>query len=279
MTTEHIEPLTQEQEDAIIAEMRAGKEAAVKAAEASIPAEVVKTPTAASERRFRAHCAACGEPFDALEMKCGFFTLSTQACPPCVEKRIQDTESRGKTIIENSSLWAIFCPEPAFRTQAEGGSTVVARLQRDCLKYDAIMAHQFGPQGLLLRGDTGKCKTRAMWRLMRKLFDEGKSIAAVTSGKFQREYQSSAGKHEANEWFDRLARADCFFLDDLGRVPWTPNTWGQFFELIDDRCKNERPFFITTNETGDSLAQMCADPVTWSPLYRRLKENCASLVL
>lgn len=223
-------------------------------------------------------CAKCGNMFQGIVMSTpGMPAIRKLVCEPCVKQHIEEEERLTKKATRSEG-WEALC-EQEFRTIEEGGNTDPARLAQDCPKIDLFIGWKFGPQGLLVRGSTGKCKTRAAWRLLRKQFADGRRIVATTSGRFAREFADAAGNHRQMEWFEPMVKADIFFLDDLGKKPWTANVWGEFFELIDERAKHGRPFIITTNEDRESLRKKCADPVTWEPLIRRLTENTKSLAL
>lgn len=274
------EPTTFAELDALV-ERRKARAAALEAEAELRAAEKAIDPVAPRVERETRICGKCDQPFDSIVFfVAGLPAIRKLYCDPCVFAH-EEAEARreGRKVPDR---WAILC-EPEFRTVDEGGSTVLARLQRDCPKLAEVTGWKFGElehrMGMLIRGDTGKCKTRAVWRMLRAQFDEHRRIFATTAGRFAREFADAAGNHRQTEWFRPMAEADIFFLDDLGKKPWTPNVWAEFFELIDDRAKNHRPFIITTNEDRDSLKTKCADPVTWAPLIRRLTENTRSVVL
>lgn len=225
-------------------------------------------------------CRTCGEPFTPFETQLLGSTIRQQHCNACAEARQAEVDrmsAKPKAGLERADEWAALCPKE-YRLDCEGGETVFARISRECPAVERIAAHR-DFRGLLVRGDTGKGKTRAVWRLLRRVFDERRSIVAMTGGEFSRGFQDAAGNHRRAEWFERIATTDVFFLDDLGRSPWTENVWGEFFEVIEARAKNGRPSLITTNEDSKSLGSKCKDPVTWQPLLRRLREHFTNIVL
>lgn len=227
-----------------------------------------------------AACRTCGATFAPFRSSLFGQEIVQLHCNECAEKRQADCDrmsAQPPEAPDRVAEWDALCPHE-YRLDSEGGATIYARLSRECPAVERIAAHS-GRKGLLVRGDTGKGKTRALWRLLRRHFDQHNTVAAVTGGEFSREFQDAAGNHRRKEWFDRMAGADAFFLDDLGRCPWTENVWGEFFELIEDRAKNDRPTYITTNEDGASLGRKCKDPVTWGPLYRRLREHFENITV
>jgi DNA-directed RNA polymerase subunit beta' len=89
--------------------------------------------------------------------------------------------------------WAALCPRE-FRTITEGGQTDVDRLTREFPKLSQVIAHDLSAgQGLIVRGKSGHGKTRSVWRLLRRAFDAGKTIRALTSGDFDRQARDAGG--------------------------------------------------------------------------------------
>lgn len=269
--------LAAEQEAEFIAEhLRRKARAAEEAAARSALVDAEKTPTAGVQRRIQAECRTCGETFQGWEMVVLGKRIWSQHCQPCTDKHEEASPTPDP---DREEAWRAACPEKEFRTTSEGGATDVRRLHRDCLHLEQITGWQYGAKGLLIRGDTGKCKTRAVWRLLRNMFDQGRTFAVLSSGRFAREAMDAQGKFTLSGWFDHLAAVHVFVLDDLGKSKWSEWVWGQFFELIDERHKNHRPYIVTTNETGATMKAKCVDPATWEPLNRRLTEDCTRIVL
>ena len=105
-------------------------------------------------------------------------------------------------------------------------------------------------------------------------------MIAMSAGEFDRAARDAAGRFQLTEWFCRIAEADVLFIDDLGKGKWTAATAGQFWELIDARCKEARPIFFTTNCSGETLVQSLGlNKDIAEPLLRRLRESCKALVL
>lgn len=169
----------------------------------------------------------------------------------------------------------------AYRNRLEGGPTDQARVEA-LPSWPEISAHQLGPIGLILRGPTGAGKTRSMFRLLRRYHVSipRPRIIAMTAGEFDRGARDAAGDFTLSKWFDRLARADVLFLDDVGKGKWTAATAGQFWELVDARTKDGRPIFMTTNLSGRTLVDhLGLGPDIGEPLLRRLRESCKVIVM
>ena len=208
------------------------------------------------------HCGQCTEAENARRQR------------EAVEARRERSER------DLEEAWARLCPLE-FRSTLEGGPTSIARLESDQPSLPELLRHPLGPEGLILRGGTGAGKTRCMYRLLRSyhVLTPRPRIVAMTAGQFDREARDAAGTFTLSAWFDRLARADVVFIDDIGKGRWTPATSGQFWELVDDRTRNGRPLFLTTNTSGETLVQSLGlDRDIAEPLLRRLREHCRVIV-
>jgi len=237
-----------------------------------------------------ATCHTCAKPFLSAVCRSPFSggVLARQLhCDPCVEaEQVRVAATRASRRAEQAqgaleAAWAAICPE-SFRTRLEGGPHDAERFAREQPSLAEVLHHPLGTQGLILRGGTGAGKTRAMFRLLRGYFLQTPrpKIVALTAGQFDREARDAAGKFVLTDWFDRLAGADVLFIDDLGKGRWTPATAGQFWEIVDDRTKRQRPVFLTTNLNGDTLVQsIWLEKDIAEPLLRRLRESCKVIVM
>jgi DNA replication protein DnaC len=229
-------------------------------------------------------CPICRTPFQARSMEA--LGIRKTVCDPCVIARrdadardASEARLRAAAAKTGPGAWDATCPR-AYRTIDEGGLTDPADLHRAQPLAARIAAHPFGPRGLILRGDSGTCKTRSMWRLLRRWFLEGRSIAALSSGEFERQAREAAGNHTLKTWFDRLAQCDALFIDDLGKSKWSDTTLPLFFDLIDHRIADTLPVLITTNYDRENLARKLAiEKDMAAPLLRRLAENCEAILL
>jgi len=244
-----------------------------------------------SIERETATCRTCQTQFEAAILRSPFDRSKIMArqrhCDPCVAaENLRMAQGREETRLLASQArfeaqWAEICPE-AFRTLSEGGRTDPIRLDAEQPALREVSNHPFGPHGLILRGDTGGGKTRCMFRLLRRYYEQtpAPTIMAMSAGQFDREARDAAGTFTLSAWFDRLAGCDALFIDDLGKGRWTPATAGQFWEVVDDRTKHGRPLYLTTNASGETLVKAWGlDRDIAEPLIRRLRENCKGIVL
>ena len=222
--------------------------------------------TEADLPKITAKCIECGREFTTKTMLLLDRPIVPSACEACADKRDQ-------RILE----WVSLCPVE-FRIRAEGGGyTRLEKMDEAAPGWRKILDWKFGHRGLLIRGESGRCKTRAMWRLLRRLFDERKKFVALTAAEFDRQCRDAGGNYTLSEWFDRLAQRDVLFLDDIGKGAWTQATEAQIFDLIDCRTRNGKPILATSNDSGASLAARLSED-RGGPLVRRLRDYCDTLV-
>lgn len=228
------------------------------------------------------HSAICRSPFDPQRI-----IVRQRRCEPCIvafEVRIATEEQKRKEeafALECEAIWEAVCPKN-YRLESENGMTNLEMLQKEVKELPQILAHPYGHRGLILRGGTGTGKTRSMYRLLRSYHvrKPRPRIIALSSGEFDRQARDAQGTFKLTEWFQNIAEADILYIDDIGKGKWTASTASQFWEIVDDRTRNCRPIFITTNCSGDTLVQSIGlSKDIGEPLLRRLRENCKAIVL
>jgi DNA replication protein DnaC len=206
-------------------------------------------------------------------------------CPDCkmrlkikengeLEEAIQ--KQKHDTKLRHEQEWKKLCPAE-FRTADEGGTSDISRIRREQPKFVDVMQWGFGPKGLIIRGQTGTRKTRAMWRLLRRLFDENKSVIAMTAVEFDRQCRDAGGQFFLDRWFKELATIHVLMIDDLGKGNWTQGTEAQWFDLVDTRTREHRPILITTQEDRVSLAAKMSEN-RGEALVRRLGDYCNTII-
>jgi DNA replication protein DnaC len=138
-------------------------------------------------------------------------------------------------------------------------------------------------KGLLLRGPTGRAKTRSMWELSRILAHQhGLQMtyhsAVSLFAKFDE--QITYGQDNALTYVEAVAKRPLLYIDDLGHeaVITSRKERGMnlFFQLLNRRVELGRPLFITTNLCAEKIA--AAGPVNGDPLVRRLLDLCEPVV-
>lgn len=143
-------------------------------------------------------------------------------------------------------------------------------------QYEQCSRWQYGPRGLVLIGDTGKCKSRIAWMLLRRVLVEDKTehnfIWFDCIG-FGHEIARHYRLEDAEQWLDKVAEVPLLFFDDLGKLKMTERAETELFGLIERRCANQLPIIATTNDTGDSLAARMTEN-RGPAMIRRLREFC-----
>lgn len=242
-------------------------------------------------QRATATCETCQGEFQAAVVFSPFDSTKElfrqRRCGTCIEQHnrnsASEAESARQSIFKRQADvdWGNLCPIE-FRAISEGGQTDVERLGIEVAQLESITSHPLGERGLIIRGGTGAGKTRSMYRLFRVYFEKTPRprLIAMTSGQFDRQARDAAGTFTLTQWFDRMAKADALFIDDIGKGKWTPATSSQFWELVDDRTRNRKPIFLTTNLNGETLvSSLGLDRDIAEPLLRRIRESCDVVVL
>lgn len=175
-------------------------------------------------------------------------------CRPCLTKQRADQFNRA-------------CPA-LYRETEE------SRLPED--QYRAVKGWVLGPQGLLLRGETGTGKSRCAWKLVERLMvvdlKRVQCFDCVGFGhELTRRYRDDDECIE--DWLSDLAKCPVLFFDDFGKLKLTERAETELFGLVERRCANKLPIIATTNDTGDSLAARMTDN-RGRAMIRRLREFC-----
>ena len=235
-------------------------------------------------------CRRCGHKWQTVPIVLPFLSgpILPGLCATC-DRELEDARKaqaereaearRLAHLAAREKAWAKLCPIEYRLTTEAGGQTEIARLELLVPKLKKILAWQFGSRGLILRSRaSGRGKTRSAWRLLRKQWLDDRSIAYYSAGMFQRKAQDAAGKYYLDDWFNKLATVDIFYLDDLGKGNWTENTEAIWFDLVESRTSNGRPIIITTNYKGDDLEEISRSETTEFTV-RRLREYCDVITL
>jgi DNA replication protein DnaC len=235
-------------------------------------------------------CRVCSAKFEAQGMIAPMFRnpIVPTICPLCDEEierkrqakeRAEQEERRITHRKKRADEWNELCPRE-YRLTSEGeGETDLDRLKLECRQLDRILAWTYQRRGLVIRSKaSGMSKTRAAWRLLKKMWDEKRTIAYYTAGAFQRRAQDAAGNYTITAWFEKLIVTDVVFLDDLGKGYWTENTEALWFDLVEQRTANHKPVIVTTNYTGDELIKGSRSEATTYTI-RRLRDYCEAIAL
>ena len=201
----------------------------------------------------------------------GGHVVDKAICPDCAENEEHQQEARvarwkweeeHKHELAKERAWESICP-PLYRL------TDPARLPQD--KVAAVLAWQYGPEGLLLIGPTATGKTRAVYLLLKQLFDAGRQITAFDCAAFGHECSRRFRDGTGEDWADDLAQRQVVFLDDVGKNPFTERVEAELFALVERRTANLLPIIATLNMTGEQL-QAKTSQDRGAAMVRRLRE-------
>jgi len=197
-------------------------------------------------------------------------------CPACrrlaEQQRAAEEEARRQ---QREAEWAHVCPVKYRLTTEADGETDLDHLRlRVPILGDLIeWANTDRKRGLLLRGETGMCKTRAMFRVVRRLWERGMSCQVWTASRFEAECQAARDNHQLGSFLERQLRPRVWFFDDVGKMRWLPTTEGVFFDIVETRMRDQKIILVTTNDPGPVLEKRFSDNVG-PPLVRRLRDHC-----
>lgn len=214
-------------------------------------------------------CQTDFEPPPPIELLGRKIHFHSGFCDPCavivdeIEMRRRYEEERQAIIDRNEARWAKVCP-PLFQ------NTNPALLPQTPLQKALQWRYQH--QGLVFHGDTGTGKTRIVFQLLRRLFEEGRSIRVLTASEFRRNYTAAAMANDAEEWVERLGQTDVLFLDDLGQTKMTEVSEEVLLDVLDLRTRNMKPTFFTTQYVGNDLLVQFNRPQCGQAVVRRLRE-------
>lgn len=190
-------------------------------------------------------CPVCGEPTDRRDRWDYFVAL------PC------------STACEREKRWQAICP-PLYQ------ETDVQRLPEASTR---VLEWEYQGVGLLLIGPTGLCKTRTAYLLLKRLFDEGKTIRAFGATQFEDQCGQAYGEGNGPSWLQNICEADVVFLDDLGKGVFTQRAEAGLASLVEHRTSHHLPIITTTNLGGAELKNITSEN-RGAPLIRRLREFC-----
>lgn len=131
-------------------------------------------------------------------------------------------------------------------------------------------------RGLILVGDTGKCKTRMVAEIVKRLIFDGircRFLRASTFANVVRRQFSDQGGDEAREMLRNYQQVPVLVIDDIGKQASSPAIEEALFELVEFRIANLKSMIVTANATGKELEQMMS-PDRGRPMVRRLREFC-----
>lgn len=167
--------------------------------------------------------------------------------------------------------WKRQCP-PLYSEEFDS-----SRLKTPQSAINKVLGWKFGTRGLVVHGETGLGKTRTCFKLLERLYTEGRTVAFFSAKQFgQESIDASMSEDGGKKWFSGIVKKDVVLLDDFGKGKITPRVEMDLFALFEERTSLLKPILVTTNFGGLSLRQMMSDG-NGDPLLRRMNEFCEAV--
>lgn len=193
-----------------------------------------------------------------------------------------DFEERGRVLMaETKRRDAISCYEATCPNEYKNFDSGHPSVRKNQQAVDVVMAWQYGPLGLLVAGETGRCKTRSIWALAKRLaYRDGVMVHAYHAQDFFSALAAEVryGRDDAAAWISRKAWHPIVYIDDWGqeavlanREDWAQGWWLRFIDL---RLERKLPVIISTNLGADDVKQNQQSSIRAAPLLRRMREIC-----
>lgn len=216
-------------------------------------------------------CWRCDKKFQSTVEE---FASFPSECPSCL-KMIEERNLKGAQLRSGQKLSVD--DYIAAITPCIFQKTNFLKLPHD--QFQAVMRWEVGPRGLLLVGESGKCKTRCLWALAHQLIRKNHQVEFLSELEFSHQVAKRGHIGTLWAWVEKLAEVEVLILDDLGKAPRTDRFVSELFYVIDKRVNEERPILISTQLDGSAVASQADRGVhvgghTASALVRRLRECC-----
>jgi len=227
-------------------------------------------------------CAKCGKPIEGDDetnlmnllgvlQSHGITSPLSIICNTCADNAAAlDKLAQGAA---RRDYWRAICP-PLYQA-----TSLDHPLMPPPAKRTSILTWPFGPKGLLVHGQTRRCKTRLLWLLLRRIIAEGHTVRAVTAHEFAMTCSDAAANGRASEWFRSMTQPDVLFIDDLGKEKLTERVESDLFAVIEHRTSHGRPILTTINAKNGKEMQKKFTPDRGAPIVERLREFCHIVAL
>jgi DNA replication protein DnaC len=200
----------------------------------------------------KSKCEVCGCEFDYEPQQwMGKEVSAPRVCQPCADAEEKQREAEEKRRGAEKRFLEV-CP-PLYR------QTDTKRLPRAFLQ--AIEEWKFGPTGIGFIGKPGIGKTRAAFLLIRRVLEEGRSVAAVGSTGFNDlcVRQFSGNDDERSSACDEISEirwSEVTLIDDVGKGKMTERAEMELYALLEHRTSYELPTIWTANSGVDFLTSV-----------------------
>lgn len=133
------------------------------------------------------------------------------------------------------------------------------------------------PFGLLIMGKAGVGKTWVLTAIMNDVLEncfKWKEKMTTHVAYYPTSYLLYQLRGQDRDAFNNAISVSWLFLDDFGSENITDFAREHFFTILDLRCQQKKPTFITTNLTMNEIGQKYGER-----FVSRLKEMCVPMVL
>lgn len=216
-------------------------------------------------------CAKCGQSLLNF-----FRSVQFEDCPSCLDEWNQREAwpfERQRLLAESEAVrlaeWKRICPDEFF----EFDEKKISR-QFNRKASDAAFQWEYQPKGVLLIGATGRGKSCTAWRVGRREYLAGHSVAVLDSQaglSYAKLFNRSA--KDAADWIQRKIDADILIADDLFKAKVSDSLGMSIFTVFDQRTSCGRPIICTLNESPASLRERFGED-RGPAIFRRLHEYC-----
>lgn len=142
------------------------------------------------------------------------------------------------------------------------------------LLYDSVLAWRPGlGKGLVAYGPPGVGKTRTVWMLLKRLFDIGVDVHALTATGFGDGISENYREGTGPAWIRSVSSHEVLFIDDLDKLVLTQRVQSELFAVVETMTSMRRSIIITANGAGQDFIRKF-DPSIGAALYRRIVEFC-----
>jgi hypothetical protein len=236
-------------------------------------------------------CIDCGIPITTLPTTLDFSgtkrTLpAPDICGDCGSER-QAEQQRQQRVEKLDAAWREIAP-PIYRQSDP--TRFPEPLQNALAAFDPASR-----TGIGIRGDSGLCKTRAAFLLLKTAHYAGHKTIATRA--------DTIARIAANQWDDRpdptqvscirgtptigqtnqkkladLASCEWLLIDDIGKQVNTPRSEAELWSILEQRTSNNLPTIWTLNMSAEQLGRYHSKDRS-TPILRRLVEFSDVIIL
>lgn len=197
---------------------------------------------------------ACELPAKVIPMG-PFGFLPNVCCDACADKGIKEMAANERKA--QDARFASIVPAEFLNWDDERGNRALMAKVNGAFSFT-------DRRGLVIHGQSGSCKTRVMWQLVKRIAAQPENY----SWAFLDAYEAATKGIPAD-----AERASFLFLDDLGNEPTSTKWETSLLHLIRRRNDWHRPVFMTTQLTGEQFKGRYFSGAAAVAILRRLRER------